>query len=80
MDYRDNLQINTKYERPLMAPYKEWKELMDYAKEKELIIHIPHIIFSMKNFQYFFLLLNIFKLRYLTYLKPFIGSPTPIKR
>ena len=35
-DYRDNLQINTKYECPLIVPQKDWKELMDDAKEKEL--------------------------------------------
>ena len=34
-DYRDNLQINTKYELPLMDPKKERKELMDDAMEKE---------------------------------------------
>ena len=89
-DYRDNLQINSKYERPLMVSEKEWNVLMDDAKEKELRKKerpgqsvqegMSHIIFSMKNVQYFFLLLNKFKLRYLTYLKPFIGSPTPLKR
>ena len=35
-DYRDNLQINPKYERPPMVPEKEWKEVMDVEKEKEL--------------------------------------------
>ena len=35
-DYRDNLQSNPKYECPLMVPEKEWKELMDDAKEKAL--------------------------------------------
>ena len=34
--YRDNLQINTKYVHPLMVPEKEWKELIDDAKEKAL--------------------------------------------
>ena len=34
-NYRDNLQINPKIERPLMIP-KEWKALMDDAKEKAL--------------------------------------------
>ena len=63
-DYRDNLQINTKYERPSMVPEKEWKALMDDAKEKELRKKerpgqsvqegMSHIIFSMKNVQYTF--------------------------
>ena len=35
-DYRDNLQINTKYEHPPMVLEKDWKALMDDAKEKEL--------------------------------------------
>ena len=34
--YRDNLQINPKYEHPLMVPKKEWKALMDDAKEKAM--------------------------------------------
>ena len=34
--YRDNLKINTKYEHPPMVPEKEWKEVMDDAKEKAL--------------------------------------------
>ena len=34
-NYRDNFQINPKYERPPMVP-QEWKELMDDAKEKAL--------------------------------------------
>ena len=33
-DYRDNLQINSKYERPSMVPEKEWKVLIDDANEK----------------------------------------------
>ena len=33
--HRDNLKINTKYEHPPMVPEKEWKVLMDDAKEKE---------------------------------------------
>ena len=36
-DYRDNLQINHNYEHPPMVPAKEWKELIEDAKEKELI-------------------------------------------
>ena len=36
VDYRDNLQINPKYEHPPMVPEKEWKALMDDAKEKAL--------------------------------------------
>ena len=35
-DYRDNLKINTKYERPPMVPKKEWKVLMDDENEKAL--------------------------------------------
>ena len=35
-DYRDNLQINPKYEHPPMVLEKEWKVLMDDAKEKAL--------------------------------------------
>ena len=35
-DYMESLQINTKYEHPLMVPKKVWKALMDDAKEKEL--------------------------------------------
>ena len=34
--YKDNLLNNTKYECPLMVPQKEWKALMDDAKEKAL--------------------------------------------
>ena len=87
--YRDNLQINTKYECPSMVLEKEWKELMDDAKEKALRKqgktrpigsrrYVTYHIFNEKC-SIFFLLLNIFKLRYLTYLKPFIGSSTPLK-
>ena len=36
-DYRDNLQINPKYERPYMVLENDSKELMDDAKEKALI-------------------------------------------
>ena len=71
-DYRDNLQINTKYEHPPMVPEKEWKALMDDAKEKALIkqgkirlIGSRRYVayhFSVKNVQYFFLILNKFKL------------------
>jgi len=32
--YRDNLQNNHKYERPSMVPEKEWKALIEDAKEK----------------------------------------------
>ena len=35
-DYRDNLKINPKHEHPPMVPEKEWKVLMDDAKEKGL--------------------------------------------
>ena len=35
-DYGDNLQINHKYESPLIFLEKEWKVLMDDSKEKEL--------------------------------------------
>ena len=35
-DYRDNLQINLKYECPLMVPENEQNFLMDDAKEKAL--------------------------------------------
>jgi len=35
-NYRDNLQINTKYEHPPMVQEKEWKALMDDAKERAL--------------------------------------------
>ena len=72
-----------------MVLEKEWKSLMDDAKEKALRKqgktrsidsrrYVRYHIFN-ENVQYFFLLLNIFKLRYLTYLKPFIGSLTPLK-
>ena len=33
-DYRDNLQINTKYESCSMVLKKDWNVLMDDAKEK----------------------------------------------
>ena len=35
-DYRENLHINPEYEHHPMVPKKEWKALMDDAKEKEL--------------------------------------------
>ena len=35
-DYRDNFQINTKYECPPMVPKKEWKARMDDENEKAL--------------------------------------------
>ena len=35
-NYRDNFQINPKYEHPPMVPNKEWKDLMDYAKDKDI--------------------------------------------
>ena len=35
-DYRDIFQISTKYEHPPMVSEKEWKVLMDDAKEKAL--------------------------------------------
>ena len=35
-DYRENLQINPKYEHPMMVSKKEWKVLMDDVKEKAL--------------------------------------------
>ena len=35
-NYRDNLQINTKYEHPPMVSENKWKEIMDDAKEKAL--------------------------------------------
>ena len=89
-DYRNNLRINTKYECSPMVLEKEWKVLMDDAKEKALSKqgetrpigsrrYVTYHIFNEKC-SIFFLLLNIFKLRYLTYLKPFIGSLTPLKR
>ena len=36
VDYRDNLQINTKNDHPPMVPQKDWKVLMDDAKENAL--------------------------------------------
>ena len=35
-DCRDNLQTNPKYECPSMVPEKEWKVLMDDAKDNAL--------------------------------------------
>ena len=35
-NYRDNLQINHKYECPPMVSEKEWKALIEDEKEKEL--------------------------------------------
>ena len=35
-NYRDSLQINKKYDRPPMVPEKEWKALINDAKEKAL--------------------------------------------
>ena len=72
-----------------MVPEKELKALMDYVREKALIKqgntwpigsrrYVTYHIFNEKC-SIVFLLLNIFKLRYLTYLKPFIGSLTPLK-
>ena len=70
-NYRENLQINTKYERPLMVPQKEWKALMDDAKENELRQQGKTRRISSRRFDTyhifnekcsFFLLLNIFKL------------------
>ena len=71
-DYRDNLQINTKYECPSMVPKKEWKVLMDDAKEKALRKqgktqplgsrrYDTYHIFNEK-YSIFFVLLNYFKL------------------
>ena len=37
--YRDNLQNNHKYEHPSMVPEKEWKALIEDAKEKALQKH-----------------------------------------
>ena len=34
--YRDIFKINPMYEHPPMVPQKEWKALMDDAKEKAL--------------------------------------------
>ena len=36
VDYRDNLQINPKYECPSMVPHKEWKALVYDEKDKAL--------------------------------------------
>ena len=88
VDYRENLQINTKYECFLMVPEKEWKALMDDENENALRKEgNTRLLYSRSYDTYhifnekcsFILLLNIFKLQYLTYLKPFIGSPTPLK-
>ena len=78
-DYRENLQINPKYEHPLMVPEKERNVLMDDAKEKALRKqgktralgsrrYVTYHIFNEKC-SIFFFTLNIFKLRYLRYLK-----------
>ena len=73
-----------------MVPEKEWKALMDDEKGKALRKqgktrplgsrrYDTYHIFNEKC-SIFFLLLNIFKLGYLTHLKPFIGSLTPLKQ
>ena len=73
-----------------MVLEKDWKALMDDAKEKELRKqgntlpigsrrYVTYHIFNEKC-SIFFILLNIFKFRYLPYLKPFVGSPTPLKQ
>ena len=73
-----------------MVPEKEWKDLNDDAKEKALRKqgksppigsrrYVTYHIFNEKC-SIFFLVLNMFKLQYLTYLKHFIGSLTPLKR
>ena len=36
--YQNNLAINPKYERPLMIPTREWKGLLDDAREKAVKI------------------------------------------
>ena len=86
------MQIDTMYERPPMVPEKEWKALMEDEKEKALRKqgntwpissrrYVTYHIFNEKCSIFFLLLnLNIFKLRYLTYLEHFIGSLTPLKR
>ena len=87
--YRDNLQINTKYEHPLMVPHKDWKSLMDNSKEKALRKQGNTWLIGLRRYATYYIFnekcsiflfnFNIFKLQYLTYLKPFIGSPTPLK-
>ena len=73
-----------------MVLEKEQKTLMDDAKEKTLRKQVNTWLLGLRRYDTyhifnekclnFSLLLNIFKLRYLTYLKPFIGSPTPVKK
>ena len=82
-DYRDNLQINHKYEHPPMVPEKEWKVLIEDEKEKELRKQGKTKPIGSRRYgtyHIFFKLLNIFKLQHLTYLQPFIGSPTLLKK
>ena len=72
-NYRDNLQINTKYEHPPMVLEKEWKDLMDDAKENALIKQRKNFPLGSRRYDTYnffnekcsiccFLLLNVFKL------------------
>ena len=74
--YRNNLAINPKYERPPMIPTREWKGLLDDAKEKAAKIAgkpIPEsarryaILLAMQLYVYYTLFSVC--LQYLTYLK-----------
>ena len=80
--YRDNFQNNHKYERSSMVPEKEWKALIEDAKEKALRKQGKTKAIEQEGMVriIFFLLLNIFKLQYLTYLQPFISSLTHLKQ
>ena len=74
--YQNNLAINPKYERPSMIPTREWKGLLDDAREKAAkiagkpvpdsarryaIICLLHFIF------HFFAMFIVFKITFIGY-------------
>ena len=80
--YRNNLAINPKYEHPPMIPTREWKGLLDDAREKAAKIAgkpVPDsarryaIISAMQLYVYytlfsiFFAMFNVFKITFIGY-------------
>ena len=80
--YRNNLAINPKYEFPPVIPTREWKGLLDDAKEKSTKIAgkpVPDsarryaILSAMQLYVYytlfsaFFAMFNVFKINFIGY-------------
>ena len=80
--YRNNLAINPKYERPLMIPTREWKGLLDDAKEKAAkkagkpvpesarryaILSVMQLYVYYTLFSIFFAMFNVFKITFIGY-------------